>query len=394
MIDLTRTSAEAVKDLKHYLDFAARGPVALGEAIRAVGTSNYDSDFELAVAERLRRSGWTVRTQIGVSKYRIDLGVVHPDAPGRFLAGIECDGATYHSSPSARDRDRVRHIILEHLGWRLFRLWSTDFFNDEEGSLAALDAQLRDLLEADRKDAVEVDHTQLPAAETWNGTVAETANLSDEGKSDLGGFLDEGRFEAIGGTESGGPIQCSPPAENRPAAAERIARAPQPPAPAAGDNCLPAPDPTRFYEPSYLPRIEAIAAAIIDAEGPITFKRLTDRIARAHGFQRTGKQISSTVWAACRKLRAHVATPDGHKVFWAEGSRPEALVPFRGLCIAGERREWREVPQPEKLWLVRELRQTNGDDTARAVAETIGVGRITAQFRTEIADLVRHLARG
>src|SRR5690606_529753 len=104
MIDLTRTSAKAVKDLKHYIDFAARGPIALGEAIRAVSTGDYDSDFEMAVAEQLRNLGWTVRTQIGVSKFQIDLGVVHPDAPGRFLAGVECDGATYHSSPSARDR--------------------------------------------------------------------------------------------------------------------------------------------------------------------------------------------------------------------------------------------------------------------------------------------------
>ena len=54
MIDLSRTSARAVRDLKHYLDFAARGPVALGEAIESVSTDRYDSDFELAVAERLR----------------------------------------------------------------------------------------------------------------------------------------------------------------------------------------------------------------------------------------------------------------------------------------------------------------------------------------------------
>jgi very-short-patch-repair endonuclease len=156
MIDLTRTSAKAVKDLKHYIDFAARGPIALGEAIRAVSTGDYDSDFEMAVAEQLRNLGWTVRTQIGVSKFRIDLGVVHPDAPGRFLAGVECDGATYHSSPSARDRDRVRHIILEQLGWRLFRVWSTDFFLDPETSIRALDEKLRSLLETDRNSVGDV----------------------------------------------------------------------------------------------------------------------------------------------------------------------------------------------------------------------------------------------
>ena len=69
-------------DLKHYIDFAARGPVALGEAITAVGgMHDYESDFEMAVAEGIRRLGWAVRTQVGVSKFRIDLAVVHPDVP-------------------------------------------------------------------------------------------------------------------------------------------------------------------------------------------------------------------------------------------------------------------------------------------------------------------------
>src|SRR3546814_7530285 len=95
MIDLTRTSAEAVHDLRHYLEFAERGPIALGEALKSVGgTNSFESDFEEAVAEGLRRRGWSLHTQIGVSKFRIDLGIIHPDWPGRYLVGLECDGAT------------------------------------------------------------------------------------------------------------------------------------------------------------------------------------------------------------------------------------------------------------------------------------------------------------
>jgi very-short-patch-repair endonuclease len=153
MIDLARTSAEAVRDLRLYLDFAARGPVALGESLRVARASAYESDFELALAVRLRRLGWTVRSQVGVSRFRIDLGIVDPAMPGRFLAGVECDGASYHASPSARDRDRVRQLVLEQLGWRLFRVWSTDFFLDPDAATAALDAKLRALLDADREAA-------------------------------------------------------------------------------------------------------------------------------------------------------------------------------------------------------------------------------------------------
>jgi len=106
----------------------------------------------------LRAKGWTVQTQVGVGKFRIDMGIVHPEKPGIFLAGIECDGATYHSSPAARDRDRVRHIILENLGWSLLRIWSTDYFVDAGSIIEKVHLQLTEMLNTyEEKDDVEED---------------------------------------------------------------------------------------------------------------------------------------------------------------------------------------------------------------------------------------------
>ncbi|WP_444909569.1 AAA domain-containing protein [Microbulbifer sp. TRSA005] len=154
MIDLSRTSALAVEHLKHYLEFAEKGPIALAEQATAdYGVDQFDSDFEQSVAWALRDKGWRSQTQIGVSKFRIDLGIIHPDHPGVYLAGVECDGATYHGSPSARDRDRVRHAILENLGWRLVRLWSTDYFQDPEEAIDKIDRRLNEILEEDRRSA-------------------------------------------------------------------------------------------------------------------------------------------------------------------------------------------------------------------------------------------------
>ena len=151
MIDLSRTSSLAVEHLKHYLEFAEKGTFALAQQATAqYGIDQFDSDFEQAVAWALRDKGWKVQTQIGVNKFRIDLGIIHPDAPGVYLAGVECDGATYHGSPSARDRDRVRHEVLENLGWKLVRLWSTDYFQDPEGAIEKIHQRLNQLLEQDR----------------------------------------------------------------------------------------------------------------------------------------------------------------------------------------------------------------------------------------------------
>ncbi|MBV66328.1 DUF4011 domain-containing protein [Halomonas sp. R1t8] len=150
-IDLSRTSARAVADLKHFLEYAERGASALGAAVHG-SMGDFESPFEVAVARGLREKGWIVHPQIGVSAYRIDIGIVHPDKPGVYLAGIECDGAMYHSSVYARERDKVRQSVLEGLGWTLFRVWSTDWWTHRTKALDILDAALTQQLEKSTTD--------------------------------------------------------------------------------------------------------------------------------------------------------------------------------------------------------------------------------------------------
>jgi transcription elongation GreA/GreB family factor len=114
------------KALRDYLDFAKRGVLVTTDE----GSRDPDSDFEVAVANVVTALGYEVKPQLGVAGFFIDMAVRNPDRPGEFLAGIECDGATYHSGFSVRDRDRIRQEILESLGWkgRIYRIWSTDWF--------------------------------------------------------------------------------------------------------------------------------------------------------------------------------------------------------------------------------------------------------------------------
>jgi very-short-patch-repair endonuclease len=165
MVDLNRTSARAVRDLKHFIEFAERGPRSLAEAVHG-SVGGFDSPFEEAVADALTRKGWQVVTQIGVSRFRIDLGIVHPDRPGDYLVGVECDGAAYHSAATARDRDKVRQAILETLGWKLLRIWSTDWWVDKAGATEKLHAAISALLEADRaRRGPDDDEVELAAAD-------------------------------------------------------------------------------------------------------------------------------------------------------------------------------------------------------------------------------------
>lgn len=129
-IDLKRTSAEGAKLLREYLDYAENGDIALERAVSVSPFEQFDSDFELEVCDYLRSKGFSVDTQVGCSGFRIDLGLKLPDSSDYVLA-IECDGATYHSSKNARDRDRLRQEILERMGWRFYRIWSTDWFRNK-----------------------------------------------------------------------------------------------------------------------------------------------------------------------------------------------------------------------------------------------------------------------
>lgn len=129
-IDLKRTSSEGVKLLREYLDFAENGNIALERSVTVNSFEHFDSDFEIEVYDFLRAKGFSVDTQVGCSGFKIDLGLKNPNSSDYVLA-IECDGATYHSSRNARDRDRLRQEILERMGWKFYRIWSTDWFRNK-----------------------------------------------------------------------------------------------------------------------------------------------------------------------------------------------------------------------------------------------------------------------
>ncbi len=145
-IDLSRIQAQArgVKDLKYFLEYAECGREVLGlRPPESVG--DYENDFEKAVSRGLENRGWTVHPQIGVSRYRIDIGIINPNNNNDYLVGIECDGASYHSSATARDRDKIREEVLRRLGWDLLRVWSTDFFHNPEGELDKLHTKIEEI---------------------------------------------------------------------------------------------------------------------------------------------------------------------------------------------------------------------------------------------------------
>jgi len=110
----------------------------------------YDSPFEEEVANALRQMGYQVQTQVGFSGYRIDLAIVHPDDQQRFILGVECDGAMYHSSRVARERDLYRQRFLEQQGWSIHRIWSRNWWKNREIELGKVQREVERLRNGSR----------------------------------------------------------------------------------------------------------------------------------------------------------------------------------------------------------------------------------------------------
>ena len=171
--------------LRSYIDFAQNGISTLQCEMNESYEQNTESPFEDAVYNFLDRRGYKLSTQVGCSGYRIDMAVKHPTQNNKYAIGIECDGASYHSARTARERDRLRQDVLEGMGWKIYRIWSTDWNKDPftEGQ------RLINAIETAINEQDNVSETGIPIAES-NLSQGQDVFLEVTQKKTEGLFLD------------------------------------------------------------------------------------------------------------------------------------------------------------------------------------------------------------
>jgi len=126
-MNLTANPPYGVKSLREFLEYAENltlGTHSSGETSK--------EPFEDAIASFLQENGYTVDKHIGCAGFRVDLAIVDDENPGKYILGITTDGKMYASSKVARDRDRLREQVLTGLGWKLYHLWSTDWYRNRD----------------------------------------------------------------------------------------------------------------------------------------------------------------------------------------------------------------------------------------------------------------------
>ena len=342
-VDVTKHLGPRV--LKRYLKFAETGELD----IPVLTGAEMDSPFEEAVAKALHAHGYRVAAQVGSSGFRIDLAVYDPDDEGRFLLAIECDGARYHSSSWARERDRLRQAVLETKGWRFHRIWSTDWFYSRDAEVA----KLLEAIEAARID-------RHPA---------------------------------------GRPEPAAPPPEVERAAPVEVRPPERTPYVEASFGI-------RESAHWHLHEVERdlvakCVAEIVLTEGPVHLDEVTRRLARLWGYKRTGSRIRSAVvsgagHAVSRGVIRYVDGPAGRFLDRCDRTGELRVRDRSGVESATLRRVDMLPPSEICAGILAAVERNiaiDAVDCAREVKSMLGFKSLSADMRRLVARLANDMVR-
>jgi very-short-patch-repair endonuclease len=342
-LDLKRSSQRGVAVLKTFLNYAKTRVLDVPD----LGSDVTDSPFEDSVILALRGLGYEIRSQIGSGGFKVDIGVVDQERPGSYLIGIECDGATYHSAKWARDRDRLREEVLKRLGWRIHRIWSTDYFRNPE-------KEIRRTVEA-------IERARL----SKGVVVGETASDA----------IEEFRVER---SEENRPAEKATVSGDYWIADFKINLNDQ------GLHELPVANFTESIE------------SVVDVEAPVHKDEVLRRIMSACGVNRAGTRIRSTYGAALsHAIRSRKRIKKSGDFLWAVGKIDIKVRDRSGLDNSARNIE---MIAPEEIALafaqvVERAHSIENEELLLVVASSFGIQRVTSNIKTLLEKQLRKLIK-
>ena len=341
-IDLRRTSAEGVAGLKEFLEYAERGVAAGAAEAVATSTSSTDGLVE-AVARAIREKGYEVRTNIGTSGYKIDIGVVNPSESTSYVLGILCDGYNYTSSRSARDREIVQVGVLRKLGWKIWRLWAMDWWNDKDAIIEEICSKIEDAI-AGRYVEVEEEPIRL-----YSGFTSTTGSGSEGGSDDVP-------------QQNAEPI--SQPSESvsqlLPYTFAELA-----PFPLSSDGVT-----NGFYDDI----IKSFIDEVIETEAPIKHDLLCKRVLRAIDIARMGPRLAARMQSIIDSMNLKTTQEIG-PVYWKDSQNPQDYHQIR----YSNEREAMHIPDMESknaaLYVLKQQGAMPFESLIREMGKTFGYSR-------------------
>ncbi len=349
-----RTSSRGVDELKAFLTFAKQGKSSLAKLERSKdeGEDSPSQDYiRKSIASELQKYGYRAETDVGCSKYKLDIAVVHPEKPSEYILGILCDGETYRSSATARDRNISQQGMLEALGWNIMRLWSVEWFLNRESRpyvIAEIQKKIERLLKKEKENVVEV-VPQEPAAIPADTEEAEVS-------------IPENSMESI--FEEYAMARLQPPGSG-----------------------------ADLYDNSQIHNLRKQIQGIVEKESPVSEDTILTRLAETWNVRKTPK-FQDYILAILDEgdiLRAR----EGNK-FFAWNNHREKLVPFRRPG-SGCKRNLEDISEREIasaiVTVVNEQLSIDISDLERIIAKIAGYAKCTAQMKETIGHAVQYAVK-
>lgn len=334
-----------------FLHYARTGRLTIAESTGR----DYDSVFEEQVAKALQARGYQVHRQVGLAGFFIDLAVADADRPGRYLLGIECDGASYHDSRSARDRDRLRQSVLESHGWTMHRIWSTDWFQRPNEQLE---------LVISRIEAAKAEHDAAVHAKPRRAVAVDIVAVERED------------FTEIGLERRGDDLPDAVPEEAGNAYVEAVIERPMHVASELHDT------PTGI--------LADLAEKVVEVEGPVHIDEVIDRIRDAWGLKRAGGRIQSAVERAVDHCVRMMRLAKDGDFLSMPGTEP--MVRDRSVTRSPNLRKADMLPPSElRVAIVATVRDHYGaarDQIVPAVSRAVGIKVTSALVKDAILQVV------
>ena len=366
-IDLRRTQSEGARHLRAFLEFAAQQQSDTQEV--AAGIARSTSGVEADVAAAVRGLGHLVHEGVGCGAYRIDLAVVDPRDPGRYLVGIECDGAHYASASTARDRDRLRAQVLSGLGWRLHRVWTPDWVRDRDCEVA----RISDVIATALSERVQPSSSMPTSAASDPTSPASPPTNPASPPTNPTRPVSAPSDRLLRAALGGGPIGASRAAADSPlvSAPGRSRQLPY--------ACATLPrvseDATELHDADRQAQLSELVLAVVLAESPVHLDLLTRRVVGAFGMAKLTAKARQRVDEVVQREESRGGLVRVSEFLWAP-KHDRACRSFREL---GDR-DLLEVA-PEELaaaaaWLLERNLSLDRDDLQREVAALFGIARL------------------
>ena len=363
-IDTSGNISDGVVYLSRYLKYARTGEYPTTTDPRG-GT--VDSPFEEAVKSALEREGYRVVPQVGESGFRIDLGIIDPDCLGEFICGIECDGASYHSAATVRERDRLRQQVLEDRGWTILRVWSTDWFTDKSVQIERLVEKIEEARE--ESDA----HHPADPPPDFNGS----NGLKAEGDSEGSSPENSSAKENVGREEKQKPAISEISVQDYEIAQIRQKR--------SGDA---------FYDGS-LRSVGRALEKVVRKESPVHVEEAARRAMNRWGFSQLGSRIKSRMSDAVSALTSRGMIDRRGDYLWKPGMDTPAV---RTRDVPGHSFDTDKIPPAEIRQAVRLLLKHRAplleDQIPKETVRLLGFQRAGKTLRSSVEEAVEDLIDG